>query len=74
MAVHLISIHFQNQDLSNLLDFLHVDYHPIAQMLIDITAGCNGHGASELSRCDFLYLLKATLNLASQPKVVRSQV
>ena len=43
---------FSKSRSGNLLDFLHVDYHPIAQMLIDITAGGNG-GMASIGRCEF---------------------
>ena len=43
---------FSKSRSGNLLDFLHVDYHSIAQMLIDITAGGNG-GMASIGRCEF---------------------
>lgn len=43
---------FSKANSGNLLDFLHKDYHSIAQMLIDVTAGGNG-GMGNIGRCEF---------------------
>ena len=60
---------FSKSRSGNLLDFLHVDYHPIAQMLIDITAGGNG-GMASIGRCEFFISFLSNFKSRISMKVV----